>query len=58
MYPLDLMQQLIHYLHKDHQIFLFGAGEKEKKRLEVWENAYTNVYSTVGKISLREQVLD
>lgn len=56
MYPFDLMQQLIHYLQKDHQIFLFGAGEKEKKRLEVWENAYTNVYSTVGKISFREQL--
>ena len=50
------MQQIIHYLNKDHQIFLFGAGEKEKKRLEVWEKAYNNVYSTVGKISLGEQL--
>ncbi len=56
LYPLDLMQQIIHYLNKDHQIFLFGAGEKEKKRLEVWEKAYNNVYSTVGKISLGEQL--
>lgn len=56
MYPLDLMQQVINYLQKDHQIFLFGAGEKEKKRLEVWEKAYTNVYSVVGKIKLREQL--
>lgn len=56
MYPLDLMQQLINYLQKDHQIFLFGAGEKEKERLEVWEKAYINVYSTVGKINLRKQL--
>ena len=56
MYPLDLMQQLINYLQKDHQIFLFGAGEKEKERLEVWEKAYTNVYSIAGKINLRKQL--
>ena len=56
MYPLDLMQQLINYLQKDHQIFLYGAGEKEKERLEVWEKAYTNVYSIAGKINLRKQL--
>jgi ADP-heptose:LPS heptosyltransferase len=56
MYPLDLMQQLINFLQKDHQIFLFGAGKKEKERLEVWEKAYTNVCNTVGKINLKEQL--
>jgi ADP-heptose:LPS heptosyltransferase len=56
MYPLDLMQQLINFLQKDYQIFLFGAGEKEKERTEVWEKAYTNVYSTVGKIKLKDQL--
>ena len=56
MYPLDLMQQLINFLQKDHQIFLFGAGEKEKERMEVWEKAYTNVYSTFGRIKLKEQL--
>ena len=56
MYPLDLMQQIINYLQKDYQIFLFGAGAKEKDRLEVWEKAYKNVYSTAGKINLRKQI--
>ena len=44
MYPLDLMQQIINFLQKDHQVFLFGAGQKEKERLEVWEKAYDNVF--------------
>ena len=56
MYPLDLMQQVINFLQKDHLIFLFGAGETEKHRLEVWENAYKNVYSTPGKINLKDQL--
>ena len=55
-YPLDLMQQVINFLQKDHQIFLFGAGEKEKERLDVWEKAYANVYNIVGKIGLKEQL--
>ena len=55
-YPLDLMQQVINFLQKDNQIFLFGAGEKEREQLEVWENAYKNVYSTVGKINLKKQL--
>lgn len=56
MYPLDLMQQVINYLQIDHQIFLFGAGDKEKQRLELWEKAYRNVYSTAGKTNLKEQL--
>ena len=55
-YPLDLMQQVINFLQKDHQIFLFGAGKNEEERLEVWQKAYTNVYSIVGKIKLKEQL--
>lgn len=56
MYPLDLMQQIINFLQKDHQIFFFGAGKKERERLEVWEKAYNNVFSTVGKIDFKEQL--
>ena len=55
-YPLDLMQQVIAYLQKDYQIFLFGAGQKEIKKLEVWEKAYTNVVNTAGNSSLRDQI--
>jgi ADP-heptose:LPS heptosyltransferase len=55
-YPLDLMQQVIAYLQKDYQIFLFGAGQKEIKKLEVWEKAYTNAFNTAGNTSLRDQI--
>ena len=55
-YPLDLMQQVIAYLQKDYQIFLFGAGQNEIKKLEVWEKAYTNVVNTSGNTSLRDQI--
>ena len=55
-YPLDLMQQVIAYLQKDFQIFLFGAGQNEIKKLEVWEKAYTNVVNTSGNTSLRDQI--
>ena len=55
-YPLDLMQQVIAYLQKDYQIFLFGAGQKEIRKLEVWEKAYTNVLNTAGNTSLRDQI--
>ena len=56
MYPLDLMQQVINFLQKDHQIFLFGSGKKEQEQLEVWENAYKSVFNTVEKITLKEQL--
>ena len=36
--------------------FSLWCWRKRKKRLEVWEKAYNNVYSTVGKISLGEQL--
>ena len=55
-YPLDLMQQVINFLQKDYQIFLFGAGKKEQEQLEVWENAYKNVCNTAEKIKLKEQL--
>ncbi|MBC8398478.1 MAG: glycosyltransferase family 9 protein, partial [Flavobacteriales bacterium] len=42
-YPLDLMQNVIAYLQKDHLIYLFGGGENELKQIKVWENAYDNV---------------
>ena len=55
-YPLDLMQQVIAYLQKDYQIFLFGAGQNEIKKLEVWEKAYNNVFNLAGNTSLRDQI--
>lgn len=55
-YPLDLMQQVVAYLQRDHQVFLFGAGNKEKEQLAVWENAYPKVYSMAGKHPLADEL--
>ena len=44
-YPLDLMQKVVSFLQRNHQIFLFGQGEYEINKLEVWSNAYKNVFS-------------
>lgn len=55
-YPLDLMQQVVAYLQRDHQVFLFGAGNREKKQLEIWGKAYPKVYSVAGKYSLADEL--
>ncbi len=55
-YPLDLMQKVVTHLQKTHQVFLFGAGEKEKKLLEVWEKAMPNAFSMADKYSLAEEL--
>ena len=41
-YPLDLIQNVIAYLQKDHTIYLLGGGD-ELKQIEVWDKAYDNV---------------
>jgi ADP-heptose:LPS heptosyltransferase len=50
------MQEVVSFLQKGHQIFLFGQGEKEKEKFNIWEKAYPNVYSTEMLISLEEQL--
>jgi len=55
-YPLDLMQKVVAHLQKEHQVILFGAGEKEKTLMEVWEKALPNVYSMAGKHTLAEEL--
>lgn len=55
-YPLDLMQKIVGYLDKDYQVFLFGAGPKETKQLEIWAKAFKQVYTTSGKLSFEEQL--
>jgi len=42
-YPLDLMQQVVAFLQQEHQVILFGFGEKEHALLDVWANAYPTV---------------
>lgn len=55
-YPLDLMQKLVSFLQRDHQVFLFGQGEYETNKLEVWTNAYQNVYGAYNLESLNSEL--
>jgi len=55
-YPLDLMQNVIAYLQKDHIIYLFGGGENELKQIKIWENAYDNVTDIASPFNLMEQI--
>ncbi|MAU63440.1 MAG: ADP-heptose--LPS heptosyltransferase RfaF [Flavobacteriaceae bacterium] len=55
-YPLDLMQQLIAFLQRDHQVFLFGNGEFEISKLEIWEKAYQNVFGAYKLGSLNNEL--
>ena len=53
MYPLELMEQVIQDLSKDHKILLFG-GKAEAEYLQSLENQ--NVCSIAGKLSLDEEL--
>ena len=55
-YPLDLTQKVISFLQTENQVFLFGADGDEANKLEVWERAYSNVYSLAGKFSLSDEI--
>ena len=53
---LDLMQKLVSFLQRDHQVFLFGQGEYETNKLEIWTNAYQNVYGAYNLGSLNSEL--
>ena len=55
-YPLDLMQQVIVFLQRDHKIFLLGAGKKEISLLEIWTNAYSNCWNAAKELSFKDQI--
>ena len=55
-YPLDLMQNVIAYLQKDHLIYLFGGGEEELKKIKVWDKAYKNVINVSSRFTLNQQI--
>ena len=55
-YPLDLIQNVIAYLQKDHIVYLLGGGENELRQIEVWDNAYDNVMDISKNFNLEEQI--
>ena len=55
-YPLDLTQKVVASLQKSHNVFLFGNGEKEESKLEVWTKSYKNVFGAYKLGSLSNEL--
>lgn len=58
MYPLELMKKVIAILDKEsqHQIVLFGGGEKEIIHLNSFEKEFSTVINTAGKLNFTEEL--
>ncbi len=59
MYPANRIKEVIALLSKNDkiQIFLFGGGEEEQKRLETITKEYPNAINLIGKINLHEELV-
>ena len=55
-YPLDLTQKGVSFLQRENQVFLLGSDGDEANKLQVWEKAFSNVYSLAGKYSFSDQL--
>ena len=57
-YPDDLMQEVVNELSKnaETQIFLFGAGSQEMKKLDVFADGKPNVQNYAGKSSFSDEL--
>ena len=54
-YPLDLMQKVVANLQREYNVVLFGFGDYEKDKLDVWADASKNVINSVGMFELGDQ---
>lgn len=57
-YPMDLMQEVIHQLaqNEDYQLFLFGGGHDEIEQLKVLAQNYQNVIVIAGKLPFQQEL--
>jgi ADP-heptose:LPS heptosyltransferase len=55
-YPPELLEIVLALLHKDYEFYLFGGGKNEQELCEQWQSKFENVYSLVGKYSLKEEL--
>ncbi|WBL25653.1 glycosyltransferase family 9 protein [Zunongwangia sp. HGR-M22] len=57
-YPADLMEEVLKKLNTENntQIFLFGGGNAETKKLQSWENQFENCVSIAGLLSFEEEL--
>ncbi|MEZ4968384.1 MAG: glycosyltransferase family 9 protein [Flavobacteriaceae bacterium] len=58
MYPLDLMEKVVHALNETngYRILLFGGGEREKDLLDKWAGNFQNSINLVGKLPFKEEL--
>jgi len=54
-YPHELLEKVLEILNPKYEIYLFG-GIEGKKLCESWQEKFENVYSLVGKHSLRAEL--
>ncbi|MDN3595893.1 glycosyltransferase family 9 protein [Zunongwangia endophytica] len=57
-YPADLMEKVLEKLNTEDntQIFLFGGGSAETKKLQSWEKQFENCISVAGLLSFEEEL--
>lgn len=56
MYPLEMMEQVIEELSKEHQLILFGGGEAEIQKLNTLESKFKNVVNVAGMLTMEEEL--
>ncbi|TYC15715.1 glycosyltransferase family 9 protein [Bizionia gelidisalsuginis] len=56
MYPIDLMEDVITVLSKQHTVLLFGGGKNEISLLNALESKYDNVINVAGKLTFTEEL--
>lgn len=57
-YPADLMEEVLKKLNKQDniQVFLFGGGKAEIKKLRSWEQQFENSINVAGLLSFEEEL--
>ena len=58
MYPLDLMEKVVHSLNETngYKVLLFGGGQEERYLLDNWAEKYQNSINLVGKLTFQEEL--
>ncbi|ANW96999.1 heptosyltransferase [Wenyingzhuangia fucanilytica] len=55
-YPLELIEQVIETLSKQHKVLLFGGGKQEVEVLNNITQKHSNTFSMAGKIKLKQEL--
>lgn len=57
-YPEELMEEVLSAIDRrsDTQIFLFGGGAGEIKKLDAWAGRYSSVFNAAGKMGFGEEL--